>query len=82
MVNRKMKSQEYLRNFTLKNLLSCTTQLGKLYEDFINRITIKIKTGQATTIEDLRLDFAGLSRDKLTVAEKCYIQGGYEDFTV
>ena len=75
-----MKSQEYLRNFTLKNLFSCTTQLEKLYEDFINRITRKIKTGQVT-IEDLRLDFVNLSRDKLSVAEECYIKGGYEDFS-
>ena len=71
-----MKSQEYLRNFTLKNLLDCTIELGNLYEKFINWITKKIKSGQVTTIEDLRLDFGDLSRDKLSAAEKCYLQGG------
>ena len=39
MNNRKFKSQAYKQNFTLKHLLSCTNQLGNLYEKYIDRIT-------------------------------------------
>jgi hypothetical protein len=78
MSNRKWKNHTYLRNYTLKNLLSSPQQLGQLYEDFVNHITNKIKNGQITDLSDMEPELVRLNQEKLDAAEECYIQSGYD----
>ena len=84
MGNRKFKSEQYRRNFTLKHLLSCTNQLDNLYEKYINRITKVLQRDNYSTVEALqealRHEWAWFAWDKYEIIERCPIQGGYEQF--
>jgi ABC-type Zn2+ transport system substrate-binding protein/surface adhesin len=71
MANRNAITAHNLQNFTLKNLLKCTTELGKVYEVFLQRILRKLEEGQSISLADIKGAYKQFHRETLDVAEQC-----------